>query len=425
MPKLAQPKSDAVYRNAKPRAKPYMIADGHGLSLLVTPEGAKRWVYRYRFGGERKSLTILRGYPTDSVKSARDEVVQLRGMLARGEDPAQVRKGQKQQVTEDALRLQQEQARADATFRKVALEYLARNTNGLTEGSVRSHQQRLEKNIFRSIGARPIADLRPPDILVPLRAVQARNRIETGQRLLILCGQIFRYAVIEGYIESDPTRDLKGSLRTARVRHMAAFTDPKDVAGLLRGIQSYRGGPVVRTAMQFGILTFVRPGNLRMAEWSEFHDLDSPKRAEWRIPPEKMKIRRDHAFIVPLAPQAIKILKELRTLTGSGRYLFPSPRSDKRPLSSNGVLSALRRMGFTSEEMTGHGTRAMVRTIGEEVLHINPLVIEEQLAHQKSGPLPGAYARAQYMPERRKLMVTWADYLDGLNPGSSWLEPEG
>jgi len=227
---------------------------------------------------------------------------------------------------------------------------------------------------------------------------------------------VFRYAVAIGLIESDPSRDLKGALAKARGSHFAALTDPQDVGGLLRAVDAYQGSLETRTALLLGILTFVRPGNLRMAEWSEFYDLDK-ENAEWRIPGEKMKVRTGRFFMVPLAPQAARLLEELRPLTGRSKYVFPSVLSQDRPISSNTVLTALRRMGYTKDEMTGHGVRAMARTICHEVLNFAPEVIEEQLAHGKSGALRDAYDRTTHMPERRRLMREWANYLDQLRAG--------
>jgi len=441
MPKLAKPLSDVDFRNAKPGGlKPAglwknpniperfpsgecMVPDGKGLNLRVRtvsedpPEYSKVWILRYRFGGKEKNLAIKGGYPGVSLKAARIEAANLRGMAERGEDPSEIRKTDRAKVEEEEAAKVAEEARNAATFEKVAREWHARASEHLAPSNALATMQRLEKNVFPWIGSKPIADIRPPDILAPLRLVEERGARESAHRILGVCGQIFRYAVASGLLESDPSRDLKGALSRPVETHFAALTNPEDVAGLLRAVEAYQGAPETRVALRLGILTFVRPGNLRAAEWSEFYDLEDPERAEWRIPGEKMKVRTDRAFVVPMAPQAVALLEELRPLTGRGRYVFPSARTPERPMSNNAINAALRRMGYTSDEMTGHGVRAMARTLCHEVLGIAPEVIEEQLAHDKAGPLRGAYDRTTFMPERRRLMRAWADYLDGLKNG--------
>jgi len=412
MPKLASHQAETVFRNAKAKLKQYLIADGDGLNMLVMPDGSKRWIFRYRFAGDRRSVTIPGGYPKTSAKVAREETARLRSILARGEDPTQLRKaGQAAALQQQELLKQSQFVR---TFEMVAREWHKKAAEYLAPSNALATMQRLEKNMFPWIGSRPISELRPPEILAPLRIVEERGAKESAHRILGVCSQIFRYSVAVGFIESDPTRDLRGALSKVQQQHFAAFTDPKDVAGLLRSADAYHGSLEVRTALMLGILTFVRPGNLRAAEWSEFHNIEHPGQAEWRIPGTKMKVQTGKAFIVPLAPQSTRLLFDLRPLTGTGRYLFPSPRSSDRPMSSNAVLSALRRMGYTTDEMTGHGVRAMARTLCHEVLGFAPEVIEEQLAHGKSGPLRGAYDRTTHMPERRRLMIEWANYLDKL-----------
>jgi integrase len=300
------------------------------------------------------------------------------------------------------------------SFEAVALEWHAKASKTLTPTNSKWILRRLEANIFRRIGQIPVVEIKPPQVLAAIRAIEKQGKLETAHRVLSLCSQVFRYAVASGLVESDPTRDLRGAITKAKGGHFAALTSPEDVAGLLRAIDSYRGSPETRAALIFGILTFVRPGNLREAEWDEFFDLDKPSKAEWRIPGTKMKVRTDRPFVVPLAPQAIAVIAGLRPLTSQSKYLFPSARSTHRPMSNNAVLAALRRMGYTSEEMTGHGVRAMARTLCHEVLGFAPEVIEEQLAHGKAGPLGDAYDRTTHIGERRRLMREWADYLDRL-----------
>ncbi len=245
-----------------------------------------------------------------------------------------------------------------------------------------------------------------------LRRIESRGALESAHRVKIICGQIFRYAVATGRAERDPVADLKGALPPTRSKHLAAITNPEKVGGLLRAIDGYEGSFVTKCALKLAPLLFVRPGELRQMEWAEI-DFES---AEWNIPAEKMKTGRPH--LVPLARQSLAILKDIQPLTGAGRYVFPSPRTSKRPMSNNGVLSALRRMGFEKDEMSGHGFRAMARTILDEVLQIRPDFIEHQLAHAVRDPLGRAYNRTKHLKERYRMMQTWADYLDGLKTGA-------
>jgi integrase len=389
--------------------------------MLVTPDGSKLWIFRYRVAGKERKLSIRGGYPAVSVKLAREEADRFRDLLARGEDPAQVRKEHREAEIRRETKKEEERTRNESTFERVARDFVERSADRLDPGYSRMKLRQLEKNVFPWIGSQPIAELRPPEILVPLRKVEERGARESAHRILGYCGEIFRYAVASGLLESDPTRDLRGALARPVDSHFAALTDPAQVGALLRAVDGYRGNLATRTALRLGILTFVRPGNLQAAEWSEFHDLEAPERAEWRIPGEKMKIRTRRDFVVPLAPQAVALLDELHPLTGTGIYLFPSPRPSKPPrhMSNNTVNAALRRMGYGSDEMTGHGVRAMARTLCHEVLGFAPEVIEEQLAHGKSGPLRDAYDRTTHLPERRRLMRAWADYLDGLKKGEA------
>ncbi len=444
MPKLAKQLTDADFRNAKPGGpKPAslwknpavqehfpsgecMVPDGKGLNLRVRtisedpPEHSKVWILRYRFGGKEKNLAIKGGYPGTSLKDARKEADRLRAMVARGEDPARVRKAGQEEEARRVADAREAEALAANTFEKVAREWWERKASkDQTEGTARTNLRRLEANIFPFIGSRPIGDLRPADILAPLRLVEQRGANETAHRIQSICSQVFRYAVACGILESDPTRDLRGALETPAERHFAALTDPADVAALLRSIAGYHGSTPTQIALRLGVLTFVRPGNLRGAEWSEFHNLEDPNRAEWRIPGAKMKIKTARPFVVPLAPQAVALLESVRPLAGRSRYVFPSVLSADRPMSNNTVNTALRRMGYTRDEMTGHGVRAMARTLCHEVLGFAPDVIEEQLAHGKSGPLGDAYDRTQHLPERRRLMRAWADYLDKLERGEA------
>jgi integrase len=274
---------------------------------------------------------------------------------------------------------------------------------------------RLERDVFPWLGSRPIVEIKPSELLMALRRVEARGALETAHRIRTVCGQVFRYAVATGRAERDISGDLRGALPPVAEKHHASITDPAKIAELLRAIDGYQGGFVVRCALQLAPMLFVRPGELRAAEWGEF-DLDA---GEWNIPAERMKMKQAH--LVPLSRQAVEILRELQGLTGHSRYVFPSGRSFHRCMSNNAVNAALRRMGYDKDEMTGHGFRAMARTILDEVLHIRPDYIEHQLAHAVKDPNGRAYNRTAHLAERKKMMQMWADYLDGLKRGAKIL----
>jgi integrase len=261
------------------------------------------------------------------------------------------------------------------------------------------------------VGARPIAEITPPELLQVIRKIEARGALETAHRALANCSQVFRYAVATGRATRDPSGDLRGALPPVKEQHFAAVTEPAQAAQILRAIDEYQGSAIVSCALRLAPLVFVRPGELRAAEWAEF-ELDA---AEWRIPGAKMKMGLDH--IVPLSTQAVAILREIHALTGSGRYVFPSARTSTRPMSDNAILAAMRRMGIGKEEMSGHGFRAMARTILDEVLGVRVELIEHQLAHAVRDANGRAYNRTAHLPARREMMQQWADYLDGLKQG--------
>jgi integrase len=394
------PMSDTKARNAKPKNKQFKLFDTDGLFLLVSPAGGKWWRFKYRFGGKEKLLS-LGTYPEVGLSQARERRDAARKQVADDIDPSQARKALKAAKVQD-----------ENTFEVVAREWHSKFTPTWTSGHAAMILRRLELNVFPWIGARPIIDIKAPELLMVLRRIESRGVLETAHRVKIICGQVFRYAVATGRAERDPAADLRGALPPVKSKHFSAMTDPEKVAGLLRAIDGYQGSFVTKCALCLAPLLFVRPGELRHAEWTEI-DLEA---AEWNIPAEKMKTRQPH--LVPLARQSVEILRELYPLTGAGRYVFPSPRTSKRPMSNNGVLSALRRMGFEKDEMTGHGFRAMARTILDEVLQVRPDFIEHQLAHAVRDPNGRAYNRTAYLPERRKMMQTWADYLDGLKAGA-------
>ena len=393
--------TDTAIRNAKPRERPYKLGDSRGLYLLVTPSGGKWWRFDYRFGGKRKSLS-MGTYPDVSLKEARGRRDSAREHLAHGADPGEVRKAQK------AARADHD----DGSFEAVAREWFAKHLRTWATGHADKIIGRLERDIFPWLGGHPAGKVTAPELLACLRRIEGRGAIETAHRALQNCGQVFRYAMATGRAERDPAADLRGALAPVKETHHAAITDPKSIGALLRAIEGYRGDLPTRCALRLAPLTFVRPGELRKAEWQEF-DLD---RAEWNIPASRMKTGEPH--LVPLSGQAVECLRELYPLTGRGRYVFPGARGASRPLSENTVNAALRRLGYAKTEMTGHGFRAMARTILDEVLGVRPEFIEHQLAHAVRDPLGRAYNRTTHLPERRRMMQTWADYLDGLKNGA-------
>jgi integrase len=400
MPKRITPLSEVKVRTTKPLKNPYKLFDGGGLFLLVTPSGGKLWHFKYRFDSKEKKLA-LGTYPEISLADARLRRDEARKQIAHGIDPGAVRKAQKIAKTEDM-----------ETFEVIAREWHTKFTPTWTPGHAVTIMSRLERDLFPWIGKRPINQIKAPELLAVLRRVESRGALESAHRIRTITGQVFRYAVATGRAERDPAADLKGALPQPREKHHAAITDPKDVAPLLRALDGYQGHFVVKCALRLAPMFFVRPGELRNAEWSEI-DLDE---AVWNIPANKMKMKQAH--IVPLCRQAVEILTELKELTGASRYVFPSGRSTTRPMSNNAVNAALHRMGFDNNTMTGHGFRAMARTILDEVLHVRPDYIEHQLAHAVRDPNGRAYNRTAHLDERRKMMQTWADYLDGLKAGA-------
>jgi integrase len=400
MPKKIIPLSEIRIRTAKPKEKPYKLSDVDGLYLLVKEHGGKWWRFKYRFDGKEKLLS-LGTYPEISLADARQRRDEARRQVAHGIDPGAVRKAQKQAVTEET-----------ETFEVIAREWHTKFTPTWTPGHSTAIRSRLERDLFPWIGRRPIKEIKAPELLAVLRRVEDRGALESAHRIRTIAGQVFRYALATGRAERDPSVDLRGALPQPGEKHHAAITDPKEVAPLLRAIDGYQGHFVVKCALRLAPILFVRPGELRHAEWAEI-DLDE---SVWNIPASKMKMKEPH--LVPLSNQAVDILKELKPLTGTGRYVFPSARSFARAMSNNAILAALRRMGFSKAEMTGHGFRAMARTILDEVLQVRPDFIEHQLAHAVRDPNGRAYNRTAHLIERRKMMQIWADYLDELKAGA-------
>ena len=382
--------------NAKPQEKPYKLADGRGMYLLVTPSGARWWRFDYRRPGTGKRNTLSLGtFPEVSLKRARERRDEARTLLAEGIDPGQQRQTERE-------------AKAD-TFHAIAAEWLERQRQRLSPVTFRKVQWML--SLVPDLHARPAAELNPPEVLRALRKIEARGTHDTAHRVKQAIGQVMRYAIATGKAERDPAADLRGALAPAVTTSRAAVTDPAAVGDLLRALDTYTGQPTTAAALQLAPLLFVRPGNLRAMEWAEL-DLDA---AVWRIPAGKMKMREAHT--VPLATQAVAILRELQPLSSRSRYVFPSLRSADRNMSENTINAALRRLGFDKDTMTGHGFRAMASTLLNE-MGWPPDVIERQLAHAERNKVRAAYNRAQYLDERTRMMQAWADYLDGLRAGA-------
>jgi len=396
MAKRVVPLSEVKVRTAKPKEKAYKLTDGGGLFLLLTPQGGKYFRLKYRFGGKEK-LLALGTYPEVSLVEARLRRDAARKQVASGIDPAILRKAQKQAETEET-----------DTFAVIAQEWYTKFTPAWSAGHADSIKGRLEKDLIPWLGKLPMKEIKAPKVLEALRRIEDRGALEQAHRVRTIVGQVFRYAIATGRTDRDVSADLRGALPQPQEKHHAAITEPKAVGALLRAIDGYQGHFMVRCALKLAPLLFVRPGELRHAEWVEI-DFDE---AAWCIPAKKMKVKQPH--IVPLCRQTIEILTELKALTGTSKYLFPSVRSNARPMSENTVNAALRYLGYDRETMTGHGFRAMARTILDEVLHVRPDYIEHQLAHAVRDPNGRAYNRTAHLEERRKMMQTWADYLDRL-----------
>jgi integrase len=389
--------TDTIVRNAKPRLKPYKIYDADGLFLLITATGNKWWRMKFRYGGKEKLLS-LGVYPEVTLKEARERRDQEHKNIAFNIDPSLNRRAAKQAQADNQSN----------TFEVVAREWFEKRSSIWADTHSTKIIRRLEVDVFPWIGKRPIAEIKAPELLAVLRRIEGRGAIDTAHRALQNCGQILRYAIATGRAERDCSADLRGALSPIKEGHFAAITDPKAIGGLLRALHAYNGNLVTCCALRLAPLVFVRPGELRKAEWKEIDF----KKAEWNIPAERMKMREPH--LVPLSRQAIKILEELQPLTGRSPYVFPSAISNQRPMSDNAILGAMRRMGIGKDEMSGHGFRAMARTVLDEVLHVRPDFIDHQLAHAVRDPNGRAYNRTAHLPERRKMMQKWADYLDRL-----------
>ncbi|MBF0371128.1 MAG: tyrosine-type recombinase/integrase [Magnetococcales bacterium] len=395
------PLTDTTIRQMKPGPKTFKRSDGGGLFIQVEPRGSKLWRLFYRFGGKQKLLALGR-YPETTLKKAREQREDARRLLAEGIDPGEHRKTTKA-AQRDGL--------DERLFQSVALEWFAKFKPGWAPSHASKVIRRLEVDIFPWLGKRPINEITAPELLAVLRRIESRGALDTAHRAKQNCGQVFRYAVATGRAERDPSADLKGALPPAKGGRFATIIDPKTIGQLLRDIEEYKGSFVTKCALRLAPLVFVRPGELRRAEWAEIN-LDG---AEWRIPEEKMKAGALH--VVPLSSQAVAILREIQPLTGSGRYVFPGARSDQRPMSENTVLAALRRLGYAKGEMSGHGFRSMASTRLNE-MGFKPDWIEAQLAHAEQNEVRRAYNHVEYLEERRKMMQAWANYLDALRDGA-------
>ena len=394
------PLTDKKIRNTRPSIKTIRLFDGGGLYLEVAPSGGKWWRFKYRFGGKEKRLS-LGVYRDVSLKAARERLTEVRKLLANGIDPSHARQAKKEIEGERRIN----------AFELVAREWYAKHSPNWAESHASKIILRLEKDIFPWLGKESVDAITAPMLLKTLRRIEGRGTVETAHRAMQNCGQVFRYAVATGRAERDPTPDLRGALPSVKRKHYASITEPQDVGGLLRAIDGFRGSFVVQCALRLAPLLFVRPGELRKAEWAHFN----LEKSEWRFITSKTKTEH----LVPLSKQAVGILKELHPLSGHGRYVFPG-RDPMKPMSEAAVNAALRRLGFdTKTEITGHGFRAMARTILAKQLHFKPEIIEHQLAHRVPDILGTAYNRTKFLKQRIEMMQAWADYLDSLAVGAS------
>jgi integrase len=390
--------TDRKLKGLKGRESLYRVADTGGLCIEVTPASVKLWRYRYRYHG-KATMLALGTYPEVTLAVAREKHLEARARLNDGRNLVQERRSEKEKA----------KLHNDTTFEAVAREWLAQMASKWVETTLDQTTTRLEQDIFTKLGARPIAEIEAPELLQVLKRIEARGAYETAQRARADCRRVFAYAIQTGRAARNPANDLAGALATPKVKHHAAIVDPRAVGDLMRAIKGYQGAFLTRCALQLSPLLFVRPGELRMAEWSEL-DLDNDQ-PEWRIPGERMKMRVPH--IVPLSLQAVGILREVQAVTGRGRYVFPGARTTARPMSENTVNAALRRMDYTSDQMTAHGFRSTASTLLNEQ-GWNRDAIERQLAHAEGDSVRAAYNRAEHLPERRKMMQAWADHLDAL-----------
>jgi len=400
-PKRSSPLTDVAIKNLKPKDKVYKKFDGDGLYIEVHPNGKKYWRMKYRFLGKEKRIS-LGLYPATSLKEARRQAFDAKDLLDKNIDPSAERRAKKKREIE----------LLENSFAAIAHEWHVKKYRDKEPSYAKRVWRALEKDIFPYVGNLPITMITGPLLRQALMQIEERGAIESAHRALQICGRIYGYANACGFCTNDPTKGQKDVLSEVNHEHFAAILEPNAIGELLRAIDGYNH-PVTRSAMRMGAYTFVRPGNLRHAEWSEF-DLDE---RTWKIPAEKMKLRKPH--IVPLATQVLRILDDLHPKTAYSPYLFPSIRTKDKPMSEATVNAALRRMGYTKEEMTGHGFRHMASTRLNELARWNPDAIERQLAHTDRSKIRATYDHAKHIRERTKMMQEWADYLDGLKNNSN------
>lgn len=394
--------------NAKPGATTRRLSDGGGLYLEISPNGSRYWRMAYRFGGKQKTLA-LGVYPKIKAPEARKAAQQAKEHLAADRDPGLIKKALKGGAC------------AENTFQAVAEEWIEKFKHMWTESHLKNVSGRLQRDLYPWIGNRPVGEITAPELLQVLRKIEMRGHIESAHRASTNAGQVFMYAIATGRAERNPAADLKGAIPPAAVKHMSSITDPLQVGELLRAFDRYHGSPLTKCALQLAAHVFLRSGEIRLAEWTEI-DLE---KAEWRIPVSRMKgKKRDKEanptgyHFVPLAKQVLLILGEIHALSGQGKYLFPGLRSSTRPMSDATLTNALRRMGYSPEELHVHGLRATARTLIRQELGFDEEPIERQLGHAVKGPLGAAYNRANFVAERKKMMQAWADYLDKLKAGA-------
>ena len=390
------PLTDTTIRNIKPGTKPQKLFDAGGLFILVAPNGGRWWRLKYRFGGKEKLLS-LGIYPDVGLKEAREKRDALRKQIAAGVDPSGARRDEK--------------ASRSYTFEIVAREYISSRSKRWSPRTLSLVTSRLKTDLFPKIGSRPINAIAAKELLRVLQAVQGRGAVETAHRLRQDASLIFRFALAQGHVDRDPAADLRGALHERTTKHHASITEPKEIGALMRAIEGYSGEPAVRAALRLAPHVFLRPGELRAAEWTEI-DFDA---AEWRVQANRMKLKETH--IVPLSRQALRILTELRAITGKRRLIFPSIRTAERPISETTINATLRRMGYTKEQMTGHGFRSLASTRLNESQKWHRDAIERQLAHGERDKVRASYNYAEHLIERRKMMQWWSDYLDALRDG--------
>lgn len=403
---MPQTLTNAAIKNAKPKEKSYKLFDGAGLYLEIAPAGGKWWRFKYRFGGKEKRLS-LGVYPDVSLKDAREKHAEARKLLLSGADPGEERKATKAGT-------------GTGSFEHVADEWVALKSPGWSPSHTEKTISILKKDVFPYIGARPIGEITAPDMLALLKRIDVRSPV-TARKAYSTCRQIFFNAIAHGLATTNPIDGLTTLLSPRRVKHMAAPTELGEVSRLLKAISGYTGTFPVRCALMLSPMFFVRPGTLRSMEWQDV----VLERAEWRVPIEQLKRRQiekearrgEVGLIVPLPRQAVEILRELHRLTGTGRFAFPGTRHKNKPISDNTLRTALHGMGFTKEEITPHGFRHMASTLLHEMGFPSHL-IEKQLAHADKNKIRAVYNHAEYLPERRKMMQAWADYLDALKSGA-------